>query len=52
MKRKLKLKKNIREAIKKITILTIIWMILTTALFAMADYIEYRENLYKTYQNK
>ena len=52
MKRKLKLKKNICETIKKITILTVIWIILTAALFAMADYIEYRENLYKTYQNK
>lgn len=52
MKRKLRLKKNIREAIKKITILTVIWIILTTALFAMADYIEYRENLYKIYENK
>ena len=52
MKRKLKLKKKIREAIKTITILTVIWMILTAALFAMADYIEYRENLYETYQNK
>ena len=51
MKRKLKLKKNIREAIKKILLLTIIWMILTAALFAMADYIEYREKLYKIYQN-
>ena len=40
------------EAIKKILLLTIIWMILTAALFTMADYIEYRENLYKTYQNK
>lgn len=52
MKRKLRLKKKIREAIKKILLLTVIWMILTAALFAMADYIEYRENLYKTYQNK
>lgn len=52
MKRKLRLKKNIREAIKKILLLTIVWMILTAALFAMADYIEYRENLYETYQNK
>lgn len=50
--KRLRLKKNIREAIKKILLLTIIWMILTAALFAMADYIEYRENLYKTYQNK
>ena len=52
MKRKLRLKKNIREAIKKVLLLTIIWVILTAALFAMADYIEYRENLYKIYQNK
>lgn len=52
MKRKLKLKKNIREAIKKVLLLTVIWMILTAALFAMADYIEYRENLYNTCQNK
>ena len=52
MKRKLRLKKKIREAIKKILLLTIIWMILTAALFAMADYIEHRENLYKIYQNK
>lgn len=52
MKRKLRLKKKIREAIKKITILTVIWIILTAALFAMADYIEYRENLYKIYENK
>ena len=51
MKRKLRLKKKIREAIKKILLLTIIWVILTAALFAMADYIEYRENLYETYQN-
>ena len=51
MKRKLKLKKKISEAIKKVLLLTIIWVILTAALFAMADYIEYRENLYKICQN-
>lgn len=52
MKKKLRLKKNIRKAIKITLLLVAIWTITTIILFGMANYIEYRENLYNTYQNK